>query len=277
MHSFAERITVFCFAASYAFALGFEFWHVMRPRPIFRWCQLGFGTAGLLAHTAYILAQPVPLVSSFGSLLFLAWILAVFYLYGAVHHQRLAWGLFVLPLVLVLVGLAVLQPVAPGSGPAGAWQLFGYRGEGAWGLIHGILMLMAAVGVSVGCVASIMYFVQSQRLRSKLAPDQGVRMWSLERIETMNKRAILWAFPLLSVGLVVGIALQLARGTLLDGWTSVRILSTLGSWVAFAILLYLRYGLHARGRQLALWTIVAFLLLVLALVSVHPFVQEVPA
>src|SRR5262249_30263961 len=98
MLSVVERITIFCFAASYGVALALELWHLFQPRPILRLVSLGFGAAGLLAHTFFVVVQPLPLASPHGSLLFLAWILAVFYFYGSIHHARLAWGLFVLPL-----------------------------------------------------------------------------------------------------------------------------------------------------------------------------------
>ncbi|MFO0964946.1 MAG: cytochrome c biogenesis protein CcsA [Gemmataceae bacterium] len=274
MPALLSRVTVFCFAASYAVALALELWHLFRPRPILRYAALGFGAAGILAHAVFVVLQPLPLSTAFGSLLFLALILAVFYFYGAIHHYRLAWGLFVLPLVLGLVGVAyALQPATP-SDPEGRY-IFGLRAERFWGATHGILVLLAAVGVCVGFLASLMYFVQLQRLRAKTAPSQGVRLWSLERLEAMNRRAILLAFPLLTAGLIVGIALQLQRGAW-EGFSNPKVLSTIGLWLVFAILLYLRYAVHARGRQLALWTMVAFALLVIALIVAHPFADATP-
>ena len=100
-----DRVTIVCFLASYGVALALELWHQFRPRPVLRLLGLGFGAAGLLAQTIYLARRQPPLVEPFGWMLFLAWILAIFYLSGAVHHRRLAWGVFVLPLVLVLVGL----------------------------------------------------------------------------------------------------------------------------------------------------------------------------
>ena len=202
MPEIVERVTVFCFAASYVVALAMEVWHLLAPRPIQRYLALGFGGAGLLAHTIYVLVQPLQLTSPFGSLL-----------------------------------------------------------------------LLAAVGICVGFVASVMYLVQVYRLRAKLPPGQGFRLWSLERIEEMNRRAILWAFPLLTAGLLVGIALQLQSGILFSEWSSPKIMSSIGLWLVFAILLYLRYGVHARGRQVAILTVVAFAVLLFALASpVHPYV-----
>jgi ABC-type transport system involved in cytochrome c biogenesis permease subunit len=266
MQSFFENISVLCFAASYAVAFALEFWHLLRPRPILRIVALGFGAAGLFAHIAFLVVQclvdqRLPLGSPTGSLFFLALILAVFYVGEAIHHRRIAWALFVLPVVLGLIGLGVLlhDPLAPAS-----WQSF-------WGVAHYVLLLMAAVGVSVGFIASAMYLVQLRRLRNKLTPNQGLPLFSLERLEQMNRRALLAAFPLLTAGLLVGIVLQFTAGV--QDWFSLRILSVVCLWLVFAILLYLRYFVHVRGRQLALWTMFAFAILVLALVSSPHAVQ----
>src|SRR5436309_1100608 len=112
MHPLLERITVLCFGASYAVALALEGLQQLRPRRVQRALSLAFGGAGLLAQTLFVAVQPLELGSPYGSLLFLSWILAVFYLYGSIHHRRLAWGLFVLPLVLGLIVLAELFPPA---------------------------------------------------------------------------------------------------------------------------------------------------------------------
>jgi ABC-type uncharacterized transport system permease subunit len=263
-----EKVSIFCFAASYGVALGLELVHLVSPRPIMRYLGLGFGLAGLLAQLIYMGVQPVSLAAPAGSLLFLALILTIFYLYGTAHHYRLAWGLFVLPLILGLIVLAVmLQEPGTSFESEGRWTR-------VWGIVHGVLVLLAAVGVCVGFIASVMYLVQLHRLRAKVPPLQGIKLLSLERLEVMNRRAILWAFPLLTAGLLVGVALQIQRGDFGEGWDSPKILSGLGLWVVFAILLYLRYGVHVRGQRVAFLTMLAFAVLIYALVSpAHPFLQ----
>jgi ABC-type uncharacterized transport system permease subunit len=258
-----DRVTIFCFAASYGLALLLELLQMLAPRPVQRWLGLGFGAAGLLAHSLYLGFHPPALGSQFGSLLFLAWILAVFYLYGSIHHGRLAWGGFVLPLVLGLIGLSQVTPRS---------QSFAF--DSFWGILHGVLLLFAAVGVCVGFVASLMYLVQAHRLRAKAVPGHGLRLPSLERLEAMNRRAIIMAFPLLTAGVVVGVALMIQRGDPFQDWSDPKIWSAAVLWVVFAILLYLRYGFHVRGRQVALLTILAFALLVLTLVSAHTVLNE---
>jgi ABC-type transport system involved in cytochrome c biogenesis permease subunit len=268
------KITIVWFAASYGGALALELVNLLLGRPALRIFSLIFGAVGLLAHTLYVGVQPLSLADPRGSLLFLAWILAVFYLYGSVHHQRLAWGLFVLPLVMGLVILGAVFPTPARSasdGSEGAWAgLLHLSGDKFWGVMHGCLLLLAAVGVCVGCIASIMYLVQVRRLRAKLAPMHGIRMYSLERIEAMNRRAVLWAFPFLTAGILVGLALQLQHEDFLRSF-DLKTLSGMGLWIVFAVLLCLRYSVHVRGRQAAWWTLAAFVIMVFALVSNHSF------
>jgi ABC-type transport system involved in cytochrome c biogenesis permease subunit len=265
-----ERVTVFCFAASYGVAFLLELLQLLRPRPVLRLIGLGFGCAGLLAHTIFLAVHHPELASSYGSLLFLAWIVAVFYLYGSLHHRKIAWGLFVLPLVLGLIGLAVLfvHGATPEQEP---WlvQLLSPRGERFWGALHGVLLILAAVGVCVGFLASVMYLVHARRLKSKTLPGKGLKFLSLERLEDMNRRAIVAAFPLLTAGVLVGLALMTQGDRPVRSWTDLRLLFTVVLWLVFAILLYLRYTRHVQGRRVAILTIVAFVLLVVSLAVPH--------
>ena len=232
-----ERITLMCFGASYAVALLLEIVRLLRPVPILRILSLIAVGAGLLAHSLFIIhwffiVQPMPpLASQFGSLLFLALILAVFDLYGSIHHPRVAWALFVLPLVLGLIGLADLFRPGPDALVTANWG----HGEVIWNTAHGILLLLAAVGVCVGFVASVMYLVQARRLRGKTPPGQGLQLLSLERLEEMNRRAVMWAFPLLTAGILIGVMQLAAHSEDLHGWGDPQDLSAAGLWVVFAI------------------------------------------
>jgi ABC-type transport system involved in cytochrome c biogenesis permease subunit len=263
-----DKITVFCFAASYAVALVVEILHMLRPLRVERWLRTVMAGAGLIAHTLFLAVQKPPLASQYGSILFLAWILAVFYFFGSLHHQRRAWGIFVLPLVLGLVLLATAfdrpEPTAPVDE--------GFRL--AWGAVHGGLLLLASVGVCVGFVASVMYLVQARKLRAKLAPRGGLPLFSLERLEEMNRRAINLAFPLLTAGVLIGAFMMVQDHETLSGWADPKVLGAIVLWIVFALVLYLRYGLHLSGRRLALLTILAFALLMITLVTPsHAFLR----
>jgi ABC-type transport system involved in cytochrome c biogenesis permease subunit len=262
-----ERVTIVCFIASYALALALEVLHQFRPRPVLRLLGLLFGTAGLTAQTIFLAVRRPNPVQQFGWMLYLGWILAIFYLAGSLHHRRQAWGVFVLPLVLGLLGLGA----AFGPSGVGASGEPSYSPQDVWGRLHALLLFLAAIGVCVGFLASLMYLFQAHRLRAKALPGRGLRLLNLERLEAMNRRAINLAFPLLTAGLVLGALIMFQDR--LPGWSDPRVLGAVVLWAAFAMLVYLRYGYHLRGRQVALGTILTFVLLLCCLVLAHPVGQ----
>lgn len=266
-----QNVTQACFGLSYLVAFGLELARLRWPGVGFRYIALAFGVAGLLAQSAFLaFHHPTP-ATPYGALLAVAWVLAVFYLYGTIHHAKQAWAVFVLPVVLGLIGLAyvVADPTTAPDLTVPPWMV----GDRFWGAVHGVLLLLAAVGISVGFLASVMYLVQARRLRKKLNPLGGMKMLSLERLEGMNRRAVNTAFPLLTLGLLLGAVLLKQYHDLADNWFSVKVLGTVGLWVVFVVLLYLRYAAHVPGRRLAFLTIIAFALVVIVLASAHPFAQ----
>ena len=264
-----ENVSLLCFEASYAVALALELLQLLQPRPVLRWLALFFGGTGLLAHTLYLGLKSPPLASQVGSMLFLAWILAIFYLYGSVHHRRQAWGVFVLPLVIGIAGIAWAFQAKTVEAPKTEWM----HGSQFLNILHGILLLLASVGICVGFVASVMYLVQAHRLKAKTPPGHGLKLLSLEKLEIMNRRAINWAFPLLTGGVIVATVQLMQRTGEPLVWTDLKSVTAGVLWLSFVVLLYLRYGVHLRGRQVAVLTIVTFVLMLIFLAVSHPVVQ----
>src|SRR5262249_15537248 len=95
-------------------------------------------------------------------------------------------------------------------------------------------------------------------------PGDGTRLLSLERLETMNRRAIDLAFPLFTFGLALGFVLLASTPRPLSLFDP-KILATAVLWVILLVVRYLRHGLHLRGRRVAWWYVLAFVLLVWAL------------
>jgi ABC-type uncharacterized transport system permease subunit len=264
-----DRVTVFCFVASYALALGLELWRLYRPRPVLAVLAVSSAAAGLLAQTTYLAVQRPPLAWQLGYLLLISWALVVFYIGAMMHRGQYPWGVFVLPLVLALVGLGALGNVL--SEPPKPDQRYQFEGLFSFRQAHYGLLLLAAIGLCVGFVASLMYLFQAHQLRLKTPPRKGLRLLSLERLETMNRRAVAAAFPLLTVGLVIGAALMFHGGAV--EWGDLRVWSAIVLWLTFAVLVYLRYAAHLRGRSVAVLTILTFALLLTCLTLSHPVGQ----
>ena len=107
--------------------------------------------------------------------------LVVVYLYLTLFHPEVAYGIFILPLALALIGAAQLANREPfPQSPAAQ----------VWGTIHGTFWLLGAVAVIVGFVAGLMYLLQAWRLKHKLPPARGLRLPSLEWLERISGRAI---------------------------------------------------------------------------------------
>ncbi|MFO0797915.1 MAG: cytochrome c biogenesis protein CcsA [Gemmataceae bacterium] len=260
-----------CFGLSYLLAFALETARLFWPGRGWRIAGLAAGVAGVAAHTLYLALNPPTPAAPYGSLLLLAWVLALFYLYGTLHYAKQAWAVFVLPVVIGLVGLsfalaATADPATPTSFPE--WL----HGDRFWGAVHGFLLLGGAIGISVGFLASVMYLVQLRRVRNRVNPAVVVPMLNLERLEAMARNAVNWAFPLLTAGLLVGTLLLRTEHGSPENWLSPKVLTTATLWLVFAVLLYLRYATNVSARRLAVLQVAAFGLLLAALATSHPFV-----
>jgi ABC-type uncharacterized transport system permease subunit len=264
-----QNITHACFGLSYLLALGLELARMARPSAGLRIAALVAGAAGLFSQTVFIAYhQPTP-AAPYGALLYLALALAGFYYYKSVRRRRQEWALFVLPVVIVLVGLSLLLS----TGTESPVDLAGLGGDRFWGAVHGVLITLASVGVSVGFLASVMYLVQARRVKNKVNPVKVIPLLSLERLERTNRNAVNSSFPLLTAGLLVGTLLLKTEHGSAENWLSIKVLSTAGLWVVFIVLLYLRYATSVSARRLATLSILAFGLLMIALIASHPFLD----
>lgn len=195
------RISLFCFFSSYLAAFVFECARLMSKYSFSRWLALGFAAAGLTAQTAYLVVRsqaaglPPLLGSTHDWLLVLSWLAVVPYLITELMDRKLALGLFVLPIVLVLVGAATFVSKQPNQGIA----------DDALVMVHASTLVLAAVGVFVSLVASLMYLVQHRRLKHKQAEPAGLHLLSLEKLSTVNWWAVLSSVPLLTLGMASGV------------------------------------------------------------------------
>jgi len=263
-------VGIICFAASYAVTLVLEITRLFFRSGVRGAIMLGFAGAGLFAHTAYLYYRVVnatgsPLSSSQDWCLVAAWVLAATYLYLTSYHPKAAFGLFVLPLVLGLIGagtfLADPEPYA--RGPASQ----------VWGIVHGTSILLATVAVLVGFAAGLMYLGQAYRLKHKLPPRRGLRLPSLEWLRRANSRTIGIALLMLGAGILSGMILNLIHfGPEAERlpWHDPVVLSTLVmfGWLVASAGIGVFYKPAREGHKVAFFTVFSFVFLVIALALV---------
>jgi len=226
--------------------------------------MLGFAAAGLLAHTLYLgfsatAAEGAPLASSFDWTLVAAWLLMTVYFYFSYYYPQAAIGLFIFPLVLGLIGAAALfADRAPIVSPSS---------NRAWGAIHGVFLLLGTVAVMVGFVAGSMYLLQAYRLKHKLPPMQGLRLPSLESLETVNSRSLALSTLLVTIGFLAGIVLRSRSESGSLPWSDPVVWSSalMLGWLLAATIFNAVYKPARRGRKVAYLTIVSFVFVAFAL------------
>lgn len=266
-----SRITILCFAGTYTLALLSDLARfVLGDRP--RWyLTVGLTALGWLVQTVFLTNLAVqnhrlPISTVYESLLVLSWILAAIDLYLILNAPKpVAVGVFVLPVVLALIVAAsrLKTPLDVEWAPWGGQVFF-------WGSVHGLLLVAGGVSTCVAFAAGLMYLAQARRLKLK-RPPRLFALPSLEQSERLNRGAIIVAFPLLTFGLLIGLALDLAirqSGDLVLAWNDPKVLSAGAMWLAFAVLLHARFRPAMRGRRMMVLTAVAFAFLVFTWVGV---------
>jgi hypothetical protein len=262
-------INIVCFAASYGVALGLEVTRLFFRLPVRLLVIVGFMLAGLFAQTvflwmraAHVLPAGSPLSSWYDWHLVAAWILAAAYLGLAVARPQTNVGIFLLPVILALIGLAhTFRDMAPFPRN---------RALQMWGRAHGIMLLLGTVTVSLGFVAGVMYLVQSWRLKHHVRPQSRLKLPSLEWLQTVNKQSLVYSACFIALGLVAGVILNLieSRGrTPAVPWTDSVVISSgiLLVWLIAASAFEWLYKPAQQGRKVAYLTVASFLFLALVM------------
>lgn len=280
------NVHVFCFFASYVVALAVDGLRLWRGGPFLRAVGLAFGFAGLVAQSIYLVrrsnaADLPPLLSSGHDwMLVLAWTAVVFYLFLSlalwIAGRDVPMGLFVLPVVLLLVGAADLAGNATSPALAGATDQTIRNAEQAalrgWGMLHASFLVFGIAGVIIGFVFSLMYVVQHRRLKHRQPAQTGLSLPSLATLARLNWWSVIVSIPLLTLGLLTGVRLVfLSRNT--PGPISFGDPLVVGSviiWcVMVAFFLWLLRADHLGGKQIALRTLYAFGFLLITLIGLR--------
>jgi ABC-type uncharacterized transport system permease subunit len=261
------KVTVFCFLASYAVAFALELHRLLRRSSISRYVMLLFGAAGFVAHTAFLWVRSdttgyPPLLSSARDwVLVLAWVAILLYLFLTVLDRELALGLFILPLVLILIASARFFSDQTNSKLSDQVQ--------NWAMLHASSLVFGIASVIVGFVLSMMYLVQHRRLKHKLSLKDGLALPNLARLARWNKWAVMVSVPLLAIGLLTGICLGfMSQSTLGLSLADPIVIGNGVVWLLMVgMVVWLAVKKSPTGKQVAWLTMSAFGFLLVTLIS----------
>lgn len=265
-----EKVTVFCFLASYVVALAIELARWLLRLDVLRWGVVGMTGAGLVAQTAYLVVRssqtdlPPLLGSTHDWLLVSAWLTVVLFLGIQVFNSRLSLGIFFLPVVCLLVILSQFvsttsMPLVNRSSIPIYW----------WGMLHATFLVLGMLGVVLALLVSVMYLMQHSRLKHKRSEPGGLHLLSLERLGRLNWWLVIISVPLLTLGILSGLWLSFLanKGAQL---VSVAFIADAVIWGAMALLFgWLLVSKHATGRLVAFRTLLACVFLLTTLLAIQ--------
>ena len=213
--------------------------------------------AGLVLHTAAFvtLHRPgeYPWTPVQDSISFMAYAIVALWLVFQGRRRVKVLGALLSPLAFFLVLYATL----PIGGPVSPRSI-----RSAWPHFHILLSVIGFAFLALAFAAGLMYLVQDRELKRRRGAEITrvvFRLPPLEVLDQVNMICLLYGFPILTIGMIVGALWESARAGRF-AWEP-HITSSLATWALYLVIVVFRLAWHQRGRRAALLSVLGFLLL----------------
>jgi HemX protein len=263
--------------ALYAAALVAYGWHFARRAPVVGRSATTLLVAAVLAHTFVIGMETmesgqVPVGDATSAISMFVWLLAVSYLYTEVTTDERAMGVFILPLLVALQAIPALRGADVVHAPLLRGPLFG---------IHVSSLLLAYASFALACVIGITYVLLFKEIKAKHLGFFYARIPSLQVLDKMNQRAIIFGWIFLTVGILAGAAFAFQTRAL-PGSADVpqvqamsladpKIVAALVCWVVYTFELFAARRIGWGGRRAAYLSALGFAIVMLNFVPISYF------
>lgn len=227
---------------------------------VFAFCS---HTINLIAR--WIIAGHAPFISTFETIYSAAWLAAVSFLVVQLFFKKIeSIGSIVLALIFLTAGVAYIndmeiEPELPAT-------------KSPWLIIHALFAELAFGCVLVAVAASIIYLIKVRKGES--AGSFLNRFPELRVLDQANYKLMSIGFICLAIMIVSGaIWADLLWGSYWS-WDPVETWSLI-TWLVFGLYLHLRTTYNWKGRKAAYFTIIAFILVIIAIWGVPTFTSSI--
>lgn len=248
---------------------GFIVYIIKQQKTVYTW-SYRILVAGFICHTLFLAHQyyalgTAPVLSLKSALSFFSWTIIGAYLIFQLRFKLMVLGSFIAPLAAFLMIISssipgmevVVKPI--------------YRS--IWLTIHVGTIFMGNGMFAVTFVAAIMYLIQEHQIKRKRLGSFYSRLPSLQTLDSINYYALMYGFPLLTVGMITGsIYAQYALGSYWR-WDPKEVWSLI-TWLFYAALLHERVAVGWRGRRAAIMSIICFLVLIFTFIGVSLWLSD---
>ncbi|MCX5854380.1 MAG: cytochrome c biogenesis protein CcsA [Deltaproteobacteria bacterium] len=224
-------------------------------------------TLAFINHTIFFMFRyaetaKIPVISLHEALSFFAWAITGVYLAFQLKTKTRVLGAFVSPIAFLLMILASVGLGGQVSIPLAM--------QGNLVPVHVVLAVSGEAFFSLASCAGAMYLIQERLIKNKKVSSFTRILPSLTDLDRINHASLLWGFPLLTLGIMVGsIWARTVWGSLWP-WDPKQVW-TLTAWICYALILHQRLAIGWKGRKAALFSLLAFGILLVSFVAVNLF------
>ncbi len=182
----------------------------------------------------------LPVNSFFGALSYMALALSTAFFFIEARKKLGILGAFVLPMIALSLGLAVIKadaairPLAP--------ELRSY-----WLNIHPMILMTAYAAFANAFGVGLAFLIQERQIKSRKPSELCYRLPSLDELDSLNGRIIACTLPLLIVGLVMGSVWAYQTWGRAWSWDPKETMALITA-AFYGEFLWLRYAAGQRGR-----------------------------
>jgi len=241
------------------------------------WVQAAMALAavGVVAHTVAVVTRGLavhraPWGNMYEFVTALTCVAAMFFLFVMVRYRAWALGVFVMGAVVVALGLAETLIYTAAGQLVPALQSY-------WLDIHVTAMTLATGIFFVAAVLGVVYLTADRYHRrvaaGRAAPGNGImrRLPSIEQIDRLTYRTIMFGFPVWTFGVIAGAIWADQAWGRYWGWDPVETWAFI-TWVLYAAFLHARATAGWRGRRAHYIQLLGFASLIFNILVVQVFI-----
>ena len=211
--------------------------------------------------------KSVPLTGLFESMIVLTIVFGLTYLFFSLAIQQVWFGSVMVWVMLVLVVLTgiVAEPASQAHAAAST----------PWAIAHAIAMILAGAAAMLATASAVLYLFARRKLKQKNLLQILGKVPNIEKLEQMNLFGLKSCFVLMTLGLASGIGLAATTTSLdmtaYDWLTDAKIVLISFVWLLLGTILVLWKAIKLKEKTIAHVTIVAFALILFAVVGTSIF------
>jgi ABC-type transport system involved in cytochrome c biogenesis permease subunit len=260
----SEVLFWFSMALYIAATVLYAYQFVLR-RPSVGWWARFLTGAGFICQTLSIGAHSISThgtqLTGANQLMLASWALVL--LYFVMEHviKIKVYGTFLIPVAVLFMAAARILSSVRGGTPVPVDPLVANWTIG----FHVALIVFGNAGFAFGAVSAGLYLWQESQLKAHKSNAVTRRLPALATLQLVARRAIGFAFPVYTAGLLLGILRAVESGV--DGWwLDPRIMMSGIVWVTFGAYLWVVYR-HDTPTRISSWiAVVGFVLVVIVAV-----------